>query len=373
MKHWFCIAVISLFTLSCIHRNVSNIEPSNLKCEYSDNPLAIENQNPELSWILNSEMRNQKQSAYHILVASSRANIDSSIGDLWGSDTVNSEESVHIEYRGKPLVSGMRCWWKVCVWDEEGVNSDWSKPAFWKMGLLDPNDWKAQWISYECQSAPLLRKRFKINENLKEARVYISGLGYYELHINGIRIGDHVLDPAQTDYEQGWDTPGYDDADWDKVVISEGPEIQLRFAESLFKDGMIDPARTGVYATDVVQTDKYICNGKDVEVWEPCFTYHGFRYIEMTGFPGEPGAENIQGVFVHTAVEKTGEFISSDTMINKLHQTALWTELSNMHGIPTDCSHRERCGWLGDAFLTSDMTMYNFDVALLWRKCKINV
>lgn len=163
---------------------------------------------------------------------------------------------------------------------------------------------------------------------------------------------------------------GQNFAGWAKLSLlaPEGTEIKLRFAEFLRQDGMIDPASTGVYATNVVQTDKYICNGKGVEVWEPHFTYHGFRYVEMTGFPGKPAIENIEGVFLHTSVKKTEEFVCSNSMINKLHKTALWTELSNMYGIPTDCPHREKCGWLGDAFLTSDMTMYNFDVPLFWSK-----
>jgi alpha-L-rhamnosidase len=157
---------------------------------------------------------------------------------------------------------------------------------------------------------------------------------------------------------------------WVKLSLSAplGTEIKMRFAESVHKDGMIDPASTGVYATNVVQTDKYICMGKGVEEWQPRFTYHGFRYVEMTGFPGIPEFENLQGVFVHTAVKETGTFFSSDSMINKLHKTALWTQKSNLHGIPTDCPHRERCGWLGDVFLTSDMTIYNFDMPLFWSK-----
>ena len=518
MKHWSFI-IIAFFALSCIQRQISDIEPSDLKCDYSVHPLAVENHNPGLSWILNSDKRNQKQTAYQILVASSEEILSRNIGDLWDSEKVESDESIHIMYNGKPLSSGLRCWWKVRVWDKGNKKSEWSKPGYWEMGLIDPDDWKAHWISYDCRTAPLFRKDFKVTKELKEARIYISGLGYYELHINGKKTGDHVLDPAQTDYEQrcfyvvydvtgqvvsgdntigiilgngwynqaavnhgrygwkdivygkprlifqmrlifsdgseryilsddtwkgspgpiisdnvyageiydsrlereGWDKPGYDDAGWDNVTITDGPggklisqklppikkmqtikpveltnpkpgiyvydmgqnfagwaklklkasegtEIKLRFAESTFPDGMIDPASTGVYATDVIQTDKYIFSGKENEEWEPRFTYHGFRYVEMTGFPGKPGLENIEGVFVHSDVGRTGEFLSSDTMINKLHQTALWTELSNMHGIPTDCPHRERCGWLGDAFLTSDMTMYNFDVALFWTK-----
>jgi len=514
-----CIIIISVISISCGPGRESDIEPFDLRCEYSINPISVENSNPELSWILKSEMRNQKQSSYRILVASSEEYLDKNIGDLWDSHEIASDESVHIKYRGATLVTGMCCWWKVCVWDKNRIKSDWSEKNSWKMGLLNKEDWKAKWISYECQSAPLFRKEFEIEKELKEANVCISGLGYYELRVNGVKVGDHVLDPAQTDYEQRtfyvvydvtdllkkgenaigimlgngwynqasvnhgkygwndvvygkpmmifqmhllfsdgtekfilsdntwkassgpiisnniyagevydarlekdrWDTPGYDDSAWDQVMSSEGPggklvsqkippikkiktihpvnvknpksgiyvfdmgqnfagwvklkvdlpagtAIKLRFAESIFKDGMIDPASTGVYATDVVQTDMYICRGKGLEQWEPHFTYHGFRYVEMTGFPCEPALENIEGVIVHTSVEKRGEFSSSDTLLNKLHHTALRTELSNLHGIPTDCPHRERCGWLGDAFLTSDMTIYNFDMALFWSK-----
>jgi alpha-L-rhamnosidase len=513
------IAMISSLGPSCGQKQEAGIEPVGLKCEYSDNPLGIENINPRLSWILNSDRRNQKQSAFRILVAGSKENIDKNIGDLWDSHKVTSGESIHNVYNGKTLSSGKRYWWKVCVWDKKNIKSAWSEPAYWEMGLLKPEDWKAKWISYECQSAPLFRKEFKITKEVIEARVYISGLGYYELSINGERIGENVLDPAQTDYEQrafyviydvtenlnsgenavgimlgngwynqsavnhgkygwkdvvygqpglifqmrilfsdgtkellisdetwkgssgpvisnnvyageaydsrleqnGWNKPGFDDSQWNQAVLCHSPggklisqklppikkmgsikpvslhnpspgvyvydlgqnfagwaelnliapagtEIQLRFSESLYPDGMIDPTSTGVYATNVVQTDKYTCRGDGVEVWEPRFTYHGFRYLEMTGFPGKPALDNIEGVFVHTSVKKTGEFISSDSMINKLHKTALWTELSNMYGLPTDCPHREKCGWLGDAFLTSDMTMYNFDVPLFWSK-----
>jgi alpha-L-rhamnosidase len=221
--------------------------------------------------------------------------------------------------------------------------------------------------------------------------------------------------------QEGWDEPGFDDSAWGKVMITEDPggklisqnippvkkmgtivpvalsspkpgvfvydmgqnfsgwvklslsaprgtEIKMRFAESVQSDGMIDPASTGVYATDVVQTDKYICNGKGLEEWEPRFTYHGFRYVEITGFPGKPAIRNILGIVVHSSVKQKGTFSCSDEMLNTLHKTALWTQKSNLHGIPTDCPHRERCGWLGDAFLTSDMTIYNFDMPLFWSK-----
>jgi alpha-L-rhamnosidase len=153
-----------------------------------------------------------------------------------------------------------------------------------------------------------------------------------------------------------------------KVNAEKGTIITMRFAEWLDEDGMIDPGSTGCYATGVVQTDKYICNGTGMEIWEPQFTYHGFQYVEVTGYPGTPSIETLKGIVVHTSLERSGHFESSDSMINKLYNTALWTLTSNLHSIPTDCPHRERCGWLGDAFLVSDMTIYNFDAALFWTK-----
>ena len=197
-----CISIIFLSGQSCGYKQGKGIEPVELKCEYSVDPLCIENANPRLSWILSSDIRNQYQSAYRILVSDSKDNIDKNIGNLWDSHKILSGESIQVLYNGKPLKSGMRCWWKVCVWDKNKIKSAWSETATWEMGLLEPDDWKAKWISFECNSAPLFRKEFQITKKVKDARVYISGLGYYELSLNGSKIGENVLDPAQTDYEK---------------------------------------------------------------------------------------------------------------------------------------------------------------------------
>jgi alpha-L-rhamnosidase len=111
----------------------------------------------------------------------------------------------------------------------------------------------------------------------------------------------------------------------------------------------------------VIQTDKYICKGNgEYEIWEPRFTYHGFRYVEMSGYPGTPTLENIEGVVVFTSAEQTGQFSCSDSMLNKIHNAVLWTITSNMHSIITDCPHREKCGWLGDVL--PEVLIYNFDM-----------
>jgi len=147
-----------------------------------------------------------------------------------------------------------------------------------------------------------------------------------------------------------------------------GTMINLRFAETIGKDGNIDVASTGVMATTSEQTDKYYCRGEGVETYKPRFTYHGFRYVEVTGVPSVPEDFKLTGIVVHTDALKAGEFECSDTLLNRISQTALWTIRGNMHGLLTDCPHRERCGWLGDAHIAGESSIYNLQTADFWIK-----
>lgn len=172
-------------------------------CEYECNPLGIDADRPRFSWILRSDRRDQRQSAYRILVAGSPEALSDGIGDRYDSGRVESDQSVNVPYAGPPLSSGERCFWKVQCWDSDGAPSPWSEPAWFEMGLLQPGDWEGAWIGADPEiSAPLLRTKRIVPRNVKRARVYISGLGCYELYINGRRVGDHVLDPATTDYSK---------------------------------------------------------------------------------------------------------------------------------------------------------------------------
>lgn len=364
-------------------------------------------------------------------------------------------------------------------------------------------------------AAPLLRHRFNVAEPIISARLFICGLGYYEAWMNGSRIGDHVLDPAQTDYEKrvfyvchdltalvregenaigvmvgngwynqdrvwspdglsygrpklfaeihlsfadgntqvivtdrewrafsgpvvdnniyagevydarleqsGWNEPGFDDSEWSaaaeasapggvfeeqvmppirrietlepvsvirdaagcftvdmgqnfsgwariKVRAPAGTEIGLRYAETIDADGRINTDSCGVIHTKVEQIDRYICKGIGEEVWEPRFTCHGFRYVEVTGWPGELTGEQLTGVVVHTDLPGAGEFECSHERLNRLHRMALWTHRSNIHSIPEDCPIRERCGWTGDANIVSEFSMWNFQGKAFWEK-----
>jgi alpha-L-rhamnosidase len=121
----------------------------NLRCEYRVDPLGIDVTQPRLSWIVQSSERGQKQTAYQIMVSSTKENLSAEKGDLWDSKKVQGDETICVVYAGTPLKSDQTCFWKVRVWDKDGKPSGWSTPACWSMGLLDGQDWKAQWIGLD--------------------------------------------------------------------------------------------------------------------------------------------------------------------------------------------------------------------------------
>ena len=190
-----------------------NVVAVELRTEQMKNPFGLNTAEPRLSWRIESSENNLIQKAYRILVASSAELLDKGVGDLWDSGTVKSDESLFILYNGKKLASNQRCYWKVKVYTNKG-NSHWSKPAYWSIGLLHEYNWSGHWIGFDdCfpgdsksynsrMSARYLRKEFLIEKKIKQATVHISGLGLYELFINGSRIGDQVLAPIATDYRK---------------------------------------------------------------------------------------------------------------------------------------------------------------------------
>jgi alpha-L-rhamnosidase len=183
------------------------LRPTDLKCEWQVNPTAINSTRPQLSWTLESSRRNQRQTGYQILVASSLSRLDSNNGDLWNSGKVDTSQTLGISYRGKPLGSRTVCYWKVRVWDNDGRPSAWSAPAHWAEGLLEPSDWTALWIgagskSQQQTSAVVLRREFHLRPNFKKAVVYVCGLGQFELYLNGRKVGKDVLEPGWTNYRK---------------------------------------------------------------------------------------------------------------------------------------------------------------------------
>lgn len=220
----------------------------------------------------------------------------------------------------------------------------------------------------------------------------------------------------------GWDMPGYDDGRWDHASIiappggvlkssqappirvtgtirpisvqevspgvwvydlgqsisgwarisAKGPagtEITLKYGETLAEDGSLDQSRIGTFVkTGEFQTDRYVMKGAGTEVWEPRFTYHGFRYVQVTGFPGAPTLDNLSGRVVHTDFEHRGTFECSDETLNSIQRCTRWSTLTNYHGIPTDCPHREKNGWTGDAQISAEQVLLNFNPATAYAK-----
>ena len=143
------LTVLSVLGLSLWSLPAMALSTTDLRCEYRTNPLGIDTAVPRLGWKLESKDRGVRQTAYHVLVASSPELLSKEQGDLWDSGKVGSDQSVHVAYAGSPLTSRQYAYWKVCVWDEAGKKSKWSEPARWSMGLLAPEDWTGQWIGVD--------------------------------------------------------------------------------------------------------------------------------------------------------------------------------------------------------------------------------
>ncbi len=491
------IAACFVLTAGCFAQSLGAAEgplpPVNLRCEFLKDPVGIDVRQPRLAWVDLHTERAQMQSAYQVLVASSPELLAQNKGDQWDSRKTASDDPTQVIYNGKSLESNHSYWWKVRYWDKDGNTSAYSEPASFGVALLSADDWKGQWIG----GANQLRQEFNLPEAPRHARAYICGLGYYELHINGRKIGMNYLDPAWTTFDKralyvtydithnlhsgpnavgvmlgegwfherelllqldielasgkhvsvtsgpawkvkngpivsdsvwdgevydarletpGWDMPGYKEDGWKPAEAEKAPggvlsaqmmppiqdvdtmvpigltnprpgvyvydmgqnfsgwvdlhvsgprgtQVQLRFAELLYDTGMIN--RENIRAAKA--RDIYILRGGGEEYYHPRFTYHGFRYVEITGFPGTPSLDSIRGHVVHSAVKTTGSFVASKTLLNQIHKIIRWSDLTNLHSVPTDCDQRnERQGWMGDAQVSAEGMLLNFDMAAFY-------
>ncbi|MBK1877435.1 glycoside hydrolase family 78 protein [Pelagicoccus mobilis] len=216
------------------------IQPSQLQVEHLENPIGIGEAAPRLSWRVSAsapEARGLKQSAYRILVASTRSQLESDQGDLWDSGKVNTSDTRLIRYAGKELDARSQCFWKVKLWDGDDKASDWSDVASWSVGLLEHSDWEGDWIGMEdnhefktsenvtfltddphrgvlrMRPAKYFRKEFKAKGGIRRATLYATARGVYEVSINGERVGDQYLAPGWTDYHKRLYFQTYDVSD----------------------------------------------------------------------------------------------------------------------------------------------------------------
>ena len=199
-----CLGILSFLLMSC--NSYSSLKINMLQCEELDNPLGIDNTSPHFSWLLQSEEQECKQTAYQILVASSEKFLSEGKADLWDSGKTESDESVWVLYQGTPLVSKSLAYWKVRVWDEKGNVSQWSEPAFFAVGLLHTDDWKAKYIGMnygqEPPHSPQFHKTFLWDNKGQKAFLHINSLGYHEVYINGQPVSDVVLTPAVSQFDK---------------------------------------------------------------------------------------------------------------------------------------------------------------------------
>ena len=199
-----------------------------LLVEFDPDPLAIGVSDPRFSWVVPLDGRGRKQTAYRLRVASRPELLQSGLADMWDSGLVASPVSTNVFYAGRPLESNRDYFWNVQVQDEAGALQACSRTARFCTALLRDSDWKAQWIgrgspheavadadafltgkaSPEVQRTEpdlrsfMLRKEFTATNPVQRARLYVSGLGLYEVRLNGKKVGNHVLTPAKTDYRK---------------------------------------------------------------------------------------------------------------------------------------------------------------------------
>ena len=202
------VTAIMLVAVACSQGPVMVVEPLT---EGQANPQALHTGTPSFSWKITSDLQDVRQESYRLLVASSEDKLKDNVGDLWDSGEVLSGVSVFIPYEGKELGSREKAWWKVIVNTNKGMDE--SDIAYFGTSILNPQEITAKWIGHDFEDDVLegktqlalrhLRKEFELGKKVKEAKLYISGLGLYEAFINGNEVGsDDHLKPVVSDYDK---------------------------------------------------------------------------------------------------------------------------------------------------------------------------
>ncbi|MCH2113921.1 MAG: glycoside hydrolase family 78 protein [Pirellulales bacterium] len=228
------------------------------------------------------------------------------------------------------------------IYDARRELPGWNKPEFddgaWNPVEIKKDPYQGKIVSHQCEP-------IKVTETIKAVERTEPKNGVY------------VFDLGQN--FAGWARL--------KVQGPAGTVVRLRFAEFLDEKGNVDFSNTIGYGN--IQTDIYVLRGEGVEIWEPQFISHGFRYVEVTNYPGEPTLDAIEGRVVQSAVPRAGEFNCSNKLLNRIQKNITWGIRSNIQSIPTDCCQRaERSGWGGDAQVMADSCIYNFGMSRFYAK-----
>ncbi|MEH7073457.1 family 78 glycoside hydrolase catalytic domain [Neobacillus drentensis] len=223
------------------------LKVENLTCEYRKNPLGIDIKRPRVSWKVKSDRRGTMQQAYHIQVAYEEDFTEI----IWDTGITESDESIHIEYGGPELKSKTRYFYKVKVRDNFNRETEWSETAWLETGLLSPEDWQAEWITPDpaginplSEPAFLLRKEFTLKAGIKSARIYGTGVGLYELYLNGERVSDELLAPGWTSYHNRLQYQTYDVT---KQLQDGTNAIGIILADGWYKGNLVRENNRNIY------------------------------------------------------------------------------------------------------------------------------
>jgi alpha-L-rhamnosidase len=181
---------------------MNTLTVARVQVEHLRKTLGLGTARPRLSWIIETATSDWHQQSYEIRLLDDKGNLRAETG------RIESEQSVLVDWQFAPLTSRERVTVRVRVWDTHGQSSDWSEPVSIEAGLLCAEDWTARFITPDWdedtskpQPAPLLRREFDVRAQVKQARLYITALGVYEAQLNGVVVGDHVMDPGWTSYQ----------------------------------------------------------------------------------------------------------------------------------------------------------------------------
>jgi len=228
--------------------------------------------------------------------------------------------------------------------DGETYDARMEMPGWNKTGFDDTT-----WLTAERVSAPEGKLGAQLNPNIQIMETI------KPVSITELSPGVFIMDMGQN--MVGWLRM--------KVKGDKGQEVKLRFAETLKEDGSLFMANLRTAQA----TDRYILKGGQTETWEPSFVFHGFRFVEITGFPNTPALADFEGKVIYDEMATTGTFESSDSTLNQIFRNSYWGMRGNYRGMPTDCPQRdERLGWLGDRSTNCFGESFIFDNNLLYAK-----
>jgi len=216
------------------------------------NPLGIETSKPDFTWKLQSSDRAVNQIAYQIQVSNNAIDFEKNI--IWDSKKVDSDQSVHVAYKGGDLKSSKKYYWRVKVWDNKKNNSKWSGIGFWQMGLLKPSDWNAKWIGigYEedtlKRESPSFRNEFQVNKKIKSATAFITSHGLYQAYLNGKKIGDAYLTPGWTSYNKRLQYQVYDVSD---LLKAGNNAVGAQLGSGWYRSPLAWEDNKDIYGTDL--------------------------------------------------------------------------------------------------------------------------